>query len=75
MIPELFDTGVRCTGASFGYQLASPLAGGLAPLVAAVLTEEFPWQYWLLAEYIMVMGVLSLACVWRLAETSRKDIA
>jgi hypothetical protein len=47
----------------------------MAALVAAVLTEEFPWQYWLLAEYIMVMGVLSLACVWRLAETSRKDIA
>src|SRR6185437_12697065 len=30
---ELFGTEVRYTGASIGYHLASPLAGGLAPLV------------------------------------------
>ena len=29
---ELFGTDVRYTGASIGYQLASPFAGGLAPL-------------------------------------------
>ena len=54
LIPELFGTRLRYTGASLGYQLASPVAGGLAPLIATSL--------------------LSLACVWGLAETSRKDI-
>ena len=28
LIPELFSTRLRCTGASIGYQLATPLAGG-----------------------------------------------
>ena len=31
LIPELFGTRVRCTGASIGYQLAVPLSGGVAP--------------------------------------------
>jgi MFS transporter, MHS family, shikimate and dehydroshikimate transport protein len=74
LIPELFDTRVRCTGASISYQLASPLAGGLAPLIATVLMEDFPGQYWPLALYIILMGALSLVCVQRLAETSRKDL-
>ena len=37
LIPELFGTRLRCTGASIGYQLAVPLSGGVAPLIAAVL--------------------------------------
>jgi MFS transporter, MHS family, shikimate and dehydroshikimate transport protein len=74
LIPELFGTRLRCTGASISYQLASPLAGGLAPLVASVLNKEFPGEIWPQALYIILMGALSLACVWRLAETSRKDI-
>ena len=75
LIPELFGTRLRCTGASIGYQLAVPLAGGLAPLIATVLIEAFPNQYWPLACYVILISVISLACVWRLAETSRKDIS
>jgi MFS family permease len=75
LIPELFGTRVRCTGASISYQLASPLAGGVAPLIAVVLTKNFPGQYWPLALYIIVICVISLMCVWGLAETSRKDIS
>jgi metabolite-proton symporter len=74
LIPELFGTRLRCTGASIGYQLAVPLAGGLAPIIASLLVREFPDQYWPLAGYIILISVISLACVQRLAETSRKDI-
>jgi metabolite-proton symporter len=74
MIPELFSTRVRCTGASLGYQLGAPLAGGLAPLIAAVLIKEFPGHYWPLAAYVIAMSVVSLLCVQRLAETSRKGL-
>ncbi len=74
LIPELFGTRLRYSGASLGYQLASPLAGGLAPLVAAWLVNSYPGQSWPLAEYVIVLAVISLACVWLLAETSRKDI-
>ncbi len=47
--------------------LAAPVAGGLAPLIATALTHLFPGQIWPLA-------VISLACVLRLAETSRRRL-
>lgn len=75
LIPELFSTRLRCTGSSISYQLASPLAGGLAPLIAAFLIKAFPDQYWPLAAYIVLICLISLLCVHRLAETSRKDIS
>lgn len=75
LIPELFGTRLRCTGASIGYQMAVPLAGGVAPLIAAVLTKTFPGQYWPLAAYIIFNSLISLACVLGLSETSRKDLS
>jgi MHS family shikimate/dehydroshikimate transporter-like MFS transporter len=74
MIPELFGTRLRCTGASIGYQLAVPLSGGIAPLIAAVLIRTFPGHYWPLAAYIVFNSLISLTCVLLLAETSKKDI-
>jgi MFS family permease len=74
LIPELFGTRLRYTGASLGYQLASPFAGGLAPIIAASLMKAFPGHYWPLATYIIVISLISLGCVQLLAETSRKNI-
>jgi MFS family permease len=74
LIPELFGTRLRYTGASLGYQLAAPLAGGSAPLIAAWLAHTFPGQSWPLAAYIIAICILSLVCVLCLAETSRRDL-
>jgi MHS family shikimate/dehydroshikimate transporter-like MFS transporter len=74
LIPELFGTRLRYTGASLGYQLAAPVAGGSAPLIAAWLAHTFPGQSWLLAVYIAGICTLSLVCVLFLAETSRDDL-
>jgi metabolite-proton symporter len=74
LIPELFGTRLRYTGASIGYQLAAPIAGGTSPLIAVWLTHSFPGQSWLLAIYIMVTCAFSFGCVHFLAETSRKDL-
>ena len=46
LIPELFGTRLRYTGASLGYQLAAPIAGGSSPLIAAWLVHTFPGQSW-----------------------------
>jgi MHS family shikimate/dehydroshikimate transporter-like MFS transporter len=76
LIPELFGTRLRYTGASLGYQLAAPVAGGLSPLIAAWIVEEAPQQSaGLLALYVVLVSLVSLACVYLLAETSRKDLA
>jgi MFS family permease len=74
MIPERFGTRLRCTAASLGYQLAGPLAGGLAPLIAATLVKFFPGHYWPLSVYIILLGVISLLSVHRLAETGKKEL-
>jgi MHS family shikimate/dehydroshikimate transporter-like MFS transporter len=74
LIPELFSTRVRCTGASLGYQLSAPLGGGLAPLIAAALLKTFSGQTWPLAVYIVIVAGISLFCVQRLPETSRKSL-
>jgi metabolite-proton symporter len=75
LIPELFGTRVRCTGASIGYQLAAPFAGGIAPQIATWLVGSYPDQSWPLAQYIILISVLSLLCVLGLTETARKDIS
>lgn len=75
LIPELFGTRVRYTGASLGYQLAAPVAGGLSPVIAVWLVNTYPGQFWPLAEYVIVVSVVSLVCVQLLAETSRKDLS
>jgi len=75
LIPELFGTRLRYTGASLGYQMAAPLAGGMAPLIAASLVKAFPEQYWPLALYVAATALISLISVYFLAETSRKDLS
>jgi metabolite-proton symporter len=75
LIPELFGTRLRYTGASLGYQLAAPVAGGLSPIIAATLVKLYPDQPAPLAMYIILISAVSLACVLYLAETSRKDIS
>ena len=74
LIPELFGTRIRCTGASIGYQLGAPFAGGIVMLVGTFLTRQFPGEIWPLAGYVIVNSVISLSCVLALAETSKKDI-
>ncbi|MDJ0456881.1 MFS transporter [Pseudarthrobacter phenanthrenivorans] len=41
LIAESFDTDIRYTGAGLGYQLASVVAGGPAPLIAAALLASY----------------------------------
>jgi MHS family shikimate/dehydroshikimate transporter-like MFS transporter len=71
---ELFGTSVRCTGASLGYQLASPLAGGLAPLIASWLLQQTHGEPWSVALYVVGACLLTLLSVFLAAETSRSDL-
>ncbi len=71
---ELFGTSVRCTGASLGYQLASPLAGGLAPLIASWLLQQTHGEAWPVSLYLVGACLLTLLSVSLAAETSRADL-
>jgi MFS family permease len=71
---ELFGTNVRYTGASLGYQVASPLAGGLAPLIATKLLEVGKGDPSLVAVYMIVTGIITLVAVYLAGETYQADI-
>ena len=66
---ELFGTRVRYSGASLGYQLASPLAGGLAPLIATALLNWTGGASWPIALYLIGMSIVTLVSVWFAEET------
>ena len=71
---ELFGTKVRYSGASLGYQLASPLAGGLAPLIATSLLKSSDGRPWPVAVYLIGMACITLVSVWLVEETHRKAL-
>ncbi|MBL9131795.1 MAG: MHS family MFS transporter, partial [Verrucomicrobiaceae bacterium] len=71
---ELFGTRVRYSGASLGYQLASPLAGGLAPLIATALLAQSGGKPWPVALYLVGMAAITILSVWLAEETNRKDL-
>jgi len=71
---ELFGTDVRYTGASIGYQLASPLAGGIAPMISMSLLEWGHGQSWPVAAYLIVLSAITLVAVWLAAETHRSHL-
>jgi metabolite-proton symporter len=65
---ELFGTRVRYSGASVGYQLASILAGAVAPLVAVALLDA--WDSTLpVSLYLAAMCVLTIVAVLVARET------
>jgi metabolite-proton symporter len=71
---ELFGTSVRYTGVSLGYQLASPLAGGLAPFIATALLKWSDGRPWPVAVYLIGMASITLVSVWLTKETHRSDL-
>jgi metabolite-proton symporter len=71
---ELFGTNVRYTGASLGYQVASPLAGGLAPLIATQLLVVSDGDPSLVSVYLIVTGIITLVAVYFASETYRSNI-
>jgi MFS family permease len=62
LIAESFDADIRYTGAGLGYQLASVIAGGPAPLIAAALLagtgSSVP-----ISIYIIICAAVSMAAL------------
>ena len=73
-LSELFGTRVRYTGASLGYQLAAPLSGGLAPLIAASLLAWSGGEPWPVGVYLVGLAVVTIISVILAAETRHQDL-
>lgn len=67
LLPELFQTRFRYTGAGLGYNLAGVLGGAIPPLLAAPLAAQFGSIA--IGVMLALLSVLSLACTKALSET------
>jgi metabolite-proton symporter len=74
MIAESFTGRLRYSGASLGYQLASVIAGGPAPLIATALFAYYHSGY-AIAVYVAVCAVLSVVAAYLLGDYTNKDIS
>ncbi len=69
LLPELFPTRVRYTGASSAYNLGGILGASLAPFAAQLLLERGGLAW--VGGYITAAGIVSLLAVASLRETGR----
>jgi MFS family permease len=70
---ELFGSSVRYTGASMSYQLASVVAGGLAPFIATALLAAAGRRA--VAGYMMVLSAITLVATYLADETHRHELS
>jgi MFS family permease len=69
---EIYDTSVRYSGASLGYQLGAVFGGGLAPLIATSLQASAGGATWPVALYVIALAVIAVVCLSLLGETNRE---
>src|SRR5204862_7294956 len=74
LIAESFTPRLRYSGASLGYQLASIIAGGPAPIIATALFAAYHSGY-AIAVYIAACSVVSLICASFMPDYTGKDIS
>jgi MFS family permease len=72
-LSELFGTKVRYSGVSIGYQLASIVAGGLAPILGVWLYSQYGG--YAVAVYVALSALVSVLAVATYGETSQRDLA
>ena len=74
LIAEAFTPRLRYSGASMGYQLASIIAGGPAPLIATALFAHYHSST-VIAVYIAVCAVISVVATALMPDYTGKDIS
>ena len=74
LIAESFTPRLRYSGSSMGYQLASIIAGGPAPLIAAALFAHYKSGY-AIAFYILACALVSVAATLMLRDYTNKDVS
>jgi len=74
LIAECFTPRLRYSGASLGYQFASIIAGGPAPLIATALFAAFHSGY-AIALYILACAVISFVATALLPDYTNRDVS
>jgi MFS family permease len=71
-VAESFPARLGYAGSGLGYQLASLIAGGPAPLLATWMLASYGWPA--ISVYIIACAVLTLIAAWLLPDRSKEDL-
>ena len=74
LIAECFPGRLRYSGASIGYQLASVIAGGPAPLIVAYQLAQYHTG-WVIALFILACAIISLIATALLPDNTNRELA
>jgi MFS family permease len=74
LIAEGFTPRLRYSGCSIGYQLASVIAGGPAPLIATALFAAYGSGY-VIALYIAACAIVSIVATLMMPDHTNRDIS
>jgi MFS family permease len=74
LIAEAFTPRLRYSGSSLGYQFASVIAGGPAPLIATALFAQYHTGY-AIAVYLAICAVISWFSTAAMPDYTSKDVS
>jgi MFS family permease len=72
-VAELYDTRVRCSGASVGYQVAAIFGGAPAPLIATLLVSRFD-STTPVAIYVIATALTAFVSAFLATETRQRSL-
>ena len=71
---ELFETSVRYSGASMGFQIGAALSGGFTPLIATALLSGTGGQSTAISLYLIALALITLLATVSAPETAFKAL-
>ncbi|MFF2842673.1 MFS transporter [Paenarthrobacter sp. NPDC057981] len=74
LLPELFGSQYRFTGVAMSREISAVLAGGLAPLLGALLLAATNHSWLVLAIYSLVLALISFVTTFFTPETAGRDL-
>jgi len=70
---ELFNTGIRYSGASLGFQIGAALSGGLSPVIATALAGGTGGT-WGFSLYLIALAAITLTATLTAPETAHRPL-
>ena len=74
LLPELFGNRHRYIGVAVSREFSAVLAGGLAPVLGALLLNLTGGQWWPIAIFVFVLGLITFATTFITPETVARDL-
>ncbi|AMB40849.1 MHS family MFS transporter [Arthrobacter sp. TES] len=74
LLPELFGSQYRFTGVAMSREISAVIAGGIAPLLGAVLLAATNHSWLVLAIYSLVLALISFVTTFFTPETVGRDL-